>query len=574
MQRTMHLPDLLAAARGDRPADIVFRNARLLNVFSGEIQSTAIAVAGGRIAGLGDAHRGEREIDLAGRIIAPGLVDAHVHIESSLATPGEFARAVVPRGVTTVITDPHEIANVSGLDGIRFMLRDGAPGPLEIFVNASSCVPATHLETSGAALDADDLASLLDEPRLLGLAEVMNFPGVVQGDPDVLAKLEAFAGRVVDGHCPGLSGPALDAYAAAGISSDHECTTVEEALEKLRRGMMIFLREATNARNLEALLPLVEAWNERRLCFCTDDRQPADLLDEGSIDHMVRFAIGRGVAPVIAWRLGSLNAAEHYRLGDRGAVAPGRRADLVVFSELEAPAAEEVWIAGELVARDGEALFERRAVAAGAPRNTVDVDLESLDLAMPAGQGDVRVIGVVPHQLVTESLVETPKIVAGEAVADPARDLLKIAVVERHRRTGHVGRGFVRGFGLTRGAIAGTVAHDHHNLMLVGVDDLSMRTAADAVVRAGGGLAVADGETVRALLPLPVAGLMSDRPIEEIRRGMDELLAAARELGSKLHDPFMAMSFLGLEVIPSLKLTDRGLVDVERFELVPLEVDG
>jgi adenine deaminase len=570
-----HLIQTLAVARGDEPADLLLRNARLVNVLSGEIHPADIMIAGGIVTGLSGGSltgiKTREQIDLGGRFVAPGLIDAHVHIESSLVPPAEFARAVVPRGVTTVITDPHEIGNVLGLAGIRFMLENSEGLPLDVRVNASSCVPATHLETSGACLEADDLATLLDHPRVLGLAEVMNFPGVVNGDPKVLAKLAVFRGRPVDGHCPGLSGPALAAYVAAGIHNDHECTSVEEAREKLRAGLTIFIREATNARNLRPLLPLVSPVSERHLCFCTDDRQPADLLDEGSIDHMIRIAIAEGVDPVTAFRLGTLNAAEHYGLRDRGAVAPGRRADLFVFSDLREPRAEMVFRGGELVARDGE-LVEAPVRSLLDLPPTVHVAPDWLDFAVPAEGSRVRVIGVVPDQLITESLVMEAKVQDGHAVAHPEWDLLKMAVVERHRGTGSIGRGFVHGIGLQRGAIAGTVAHDHHNLVVIGADDRSMRTAALAVAGANGGLAVADGEEVLALLPLPLAGLMSDRPIEEVRDGMRALLAAAHGLGARLRDPFMAMSFLALEVIPTLKLTDLGLVDVDRFEVVPLFV--
>jgi adenine deaminase len=571
------LPRALAAARGDEPADLLLRNARLVNVLSGEIHPADVAVAAGIVIGWeGWGERGDtaarRVIDLAGRYVAPGFLDAHVHIESSMVPPAEFARAVVPRGVTTVITDPHEIGNVLGLQGIRFMLREAERAPLDVWVNAPSCVPATHLETSGACLAAADLAELLAEPRVLGLAEVMNFPGVIAGDPDVLAKLDAFGGRPVDGHCPGLTGRALHAYVAAGIRNDHESTTVEEARAKLRAGLTIFLREATNAKNLRALLPLVSAVTERRLCLCTDDRQPSDLLEEGSIDHLIRIAIAEGIDPLTAIRLGTLNTAEHYGLHDRGAVAPGRRADLVVFSDLRAPRAEIVFRGGVEVARDGRLLDDRpRPPAATLPR-TVHLDPDRLDFAIPAAGSRVRVIGAIPDQLLTENLVMDAAVRNGQAVADPDRDLLKMAVVERHHGTGRTGLGFVRGVGLREGAIASTVAHDHHNLVVIGADDDSLRTAARAVAAAGGGLAAARGGEVLALLPLPIAGLMSDRPIEEVRDGMDALLAAAHGLGASLRDPFMAMSFLALEVIPSLKLTDVGLVDVERLAVVPLFV--
>jgi adenine deaminase len=533
-------------------------------------------LSGRYIAGLGEGYAAaHRTLDLDGRYVAPGLIDAHVHIESSMVTPAEFARAVVPRGVTTVITDPHEIANVLGLAGIRFMLEDGAAAPLDIWVNAPSCVPATDLETSGARLDAVDLMTLLGEPRLLGLAEVMNFPGVVAGSEDVLAKLRAFRGRVVDGHCPGLTGRPLNAYAASGISSDHECVTAEEAREKLRTGLTVFIREASNARNLRALLPLVSPTNERRLCFCTDDRQPEDLLGEGSVDHLVREAIAGGVDPVTAIRMATHNPAEHYRLDDRGAVVPGRRADLFVFSDLNEPRAEMVFRGGELVAENGEMRLARPGSSSAATElpKTVRLDTGRLDFAIPVQGRRIRVIGIVPDQLLTESLVLEPAVRDGFAVADTGRDLLKMAVVERHHASGKLGLGFVRGLGLTRGALAGTVAHDHHNLVVIGADDLSMWTAMMAVAEAGGGQAVALGQEVLAVLPLPIAGLMSDRPIEEVRDQARDLLAAARKLGARLREPFMAMSFLALEVIPALKLTDKGLVDVERFEVVPLFVE-
>ncbi|HYU32939.1 MAG TPA: adenine deaminase [Thermoanaerobaculia bacterium] len=568
----MDLTRTLAIARGDEPADLLLSNARLVNVLSGEIHPADIAVAGGIVTGLGAGPRPAREeIDLGGLYVAPGLIDAHVHIESSMVPPAEFARAVVPRGVTTVVTDPHEIGNVLGLAGIQFMLDDAEGAPLDVLVNASSCVPATHLETSGAHLAADDLATLLRHPRVLGLAEVMNFPGVIGGDPEVLAKLQAFRGRPIDGHCPGLSGPALAAYVAAGIHNDHECTSVEEAREKLRAGLAIFIREATNARNLRTLLPLVSPATERHLCLCTDDRQPADLLDEGSIDHMIRVAIAEGIDPVTAIRLGTLNTAEHYGLYDRGAVAPGRRADLVVFADLRAPRASMVFRGGELVARDGRLVVPSPTRLRQLPP-TVHLAMDRLDFTIPAQGSRVRVIGAVPDQLITESLEMDAALRDGQAVADPARDLLKMAVIERHHGSGGMGRGFVHGIGLRRGAIASTVAHDHHNLVVIGADDRSMRTAVLAVAGAGGGLAVADGETILGLLPLPLAGLMSDRPIEEVRDGMRALLDAAHGLGARLRDPFMAMSFLALEVIPSLKLTDAGLIDVERFEVVPLFV--
>jgi adenine deaminase len=573
----MELKRLLAVARGDAAADLRLTNAQVVNVFSGEVHATDVAIAGGVIVGLGKDYTAAETIDLDGGFVAPGFIDAHVHIESSMVTPRQFARAVVPRGVTTAVTDPHEIANVCGLEGIRFMLDDARGAPFTMLVNASSCVPATHMETSGASLSADDLATLKPLSGVLGLAEVMNFPGVVYGDDAVLAKLDVFADRVRDGHAPGLTGKHLNAYASTGISSDHECTTLDEAREKLRLGFTIFLREATNARNLRTLLPLVTPENERRCCFCTDDRQPADLLDEGSIDHLIRVAIAEGVHPVTAIRMGTLNTAEHFRLYDRGAIAPGRRADLVVFADLQSPRPERVYVGGRLVAEQGR-LLSAAAPAASAPPaavlNTVRVDWGRVDVTIPAGGTSIRVIGAIENQLITNHLIMDAARDDGRLVADPARDLLKMVVIERHRGTGNVGKGFVTGVGLKRGAMAGTVAHDHHNLVVIGADDRSMLTAARAVAEAGGGQAAAEGERVLALLPLRIAGLMSDQPIETVRGGMDRLLGAARALGSPLHDPFMAMSFLALEVIPKLKLTDVGLVDVEKFEVVPLVPNG
>ena len=563
---------MLAVARGDEPADLLLENAQLVNVLSGEIYAADVAVAGSNIVGIGKEYRANERIDLTGQFLSPGFIDAHVHVESSMVPPSEFARAVVPHGVTTVITDPHEIANVLGLDGIQFMLDDAREVPFSMFVNASSCVPATHMETAGAELDADDLATLLDDPAVLGLAEVMNFPGVVYGDPSVLAKLAAFKGRVIDGHAPGLSGKQLNAYATAGITSDHECTTVEEAKEKLRLGMAIYLRQATNAKNLESLLPLVTPENERYLCLCTDDRQPPDLVQEGSIDHLIRMAIAGGVPPLTAIRMATINTAEHFRLHDRGAIAPGRRADFVVFNDLDRPVPQRVFVGGKLVAGDGVMLGVESNVSRRASLGTVTIDWDGIDLAVSAEGSRIRVIGVIPDQIITRHEVMDAKLADGCAVQDTARDILKMAVIERHGRSGAMGIGFVTGVGLKYGAIAGTVAHDQHNLVVIGADDESMLTAAKAVAGAGGGQAVARGDNVLSLLPLPVAGLMSNLPLEDVLGKIEELHAAAADLGSKLHDPFMATAFLALEVIPSLKLTDRGLVDVESFDHVPLFV--
>ena len=566
------LPTLLAVARGDRPADIRLTNGRVVNVLTEEVEETDVVLSGPRIAGVGPGYKAEETVDLAGRYVLPGFIDAHVHIESSLATPPEFARAVVPRGTTTVVSDPHEIANVHGLEGIRYMLAASEGLPLTVFVMASSCVPATQMGTAGAVLGAEELASL-DDPRVLGLAELMNYPGAIHGAPEVLEKLAAFRGRVVDGHAPGVSGRELNAYVAAGPRSDHECTTPGEAEEKLRRGLWVFFREATNAKNLLALLPALSAGSRRRIALCTDDRQPADLLDRGGIDQMLRMLIGEGVDPVVAIGLATLNPAEYFGLHDRGAVAPGRRADLVVVPSLEELHVEGVFFGGKLVAARGRALWPRTTGSPSPPAPSMAVPDDALDFSIPRRAGRVRVIRAIPDQIATDAVHAAPTTAGGEVVADTRRDLLKIAVVERHSGSGRVGLGLVTGIGLRRGAIAGTVAHDHHNIVVVGADDESMRSAVSAVAGLRGGLAAADGGRILASLPLPVGGLMSEAPIREIRASLDGVVEAARTLGSPLHDPFMAMSFLALEVIPALKITDLGLVDVEAFELVDLWVE-
>ena len=572
----MALEARIAVARGEEPADLLLRNGRLVNVLSGEVHPASVAVYDGRVAGFGE-YRARQVVELEGRFICPGLIDAHVHLESSMVQPAEFARAVVPRGTTAVVCDPHEIANVLGLDGVRYMLEASEGLPLQVYVMAPSCVPATDMESAGAELTAADLEELMGHERVLGLAEMMNFPGVLYRVPAVLEKIRVAGDRPVDGHAPGLSGLDLNAYVAAGIGSDHECTELEGAREKLRRGMHIFIREGSTARNLHTLLPLVTVANARLCHFCSDDRHPATLLSEGSMDDLVRKAIAWGLDPLMAYQMATVNTAQYFGLRKVGAVAPGYRADLCVLDDLERVQITQVYAGGELVAEGGRFLPS----AADLPQVPIEPSVHAglstaaatLDLTIPAGEAPgrkARVIGVVPGQVVTEDQRQEPRIEGGCVVSDPARDVLKMAVVERHRGTGRVGLGLVKGMGLQRGAIASSVAHDSHNIVVIGTSDAEMRACVAAIAEMGGGQVVMAGGEMQAACPLPIAGLMSDQPLEQVRDQVAAVNEAARGLGCGLPDPLMTMSFLALPVIPALKLTDRGLVDVGRFDFVPL----
>jgi adenine deaminase len=555
---------LLAVARGDEPADLVLRGARVLSVFTREWLDGDVGVVDGAIAGIG-AYEGDRVIDLSGRYLVPGFIDAHVHIESSKLMVDEFARLVLPFGTTAVVADPHEIANVLGTDGVHWLLDVCEGLQLDVYFMAPSCVPASVFESPRRALTTGDLEGLLRRSRVLGVAEMMNFPGVVAGEEAELAK--ARLSRHVDGHAPGLTGARLNAYAAAGIRSDHEAATLEEGRERLRAGMWLLIREASAARNLEALIPLAREYGPSRIAFCTDDREPEHIAADGHINSMVRDAVALGIPPEDALVMASLNPASYHGLDRLGAIAPGYRADLLALPDLES-------FVPELVLKAGRPLEEVPAVPVPDwVRHTVRIrELGPGAFTVPWPGGRERVIGLVPGQLVTESLVDEPTVHDGCAVADPARDLAKIAVLERHHATGRIGLGFVRGFGLQRGAFAGTVAHDAHNLIVVGVDDAAMDTAVGRLVELGGGLVVVDGARVIAELPLPVAGLLSDRSLAEVLSGSDVLNEAMVSLGVGFPHPFQVLAFLALSVIPSLKITDRGLVDVDRFELVPLAV--
>lgn len=553
----------LAVARGDEPADLVVRGGRVLSVFTREWLETDVAVVDGYVAGLG-AYEGRETLDASGRWVVPGFVDAHMHLESSKLLVDEFARLVLPFGTTAVVADPHEIANVLGTDGVHWLLDATAGLPLEVFFMASSCVPASSFESPRRELTPGDLDALLRRRRVIGLAEMMNFPGVVSGADSELAKL-ALA-RHVDGHAPGVLGRDLNAYAAAGIRSDHEAYTAEEGRERLRAGMWLLIREGSAARNLQALLPLLAEYGPARIAFCTDDREPEHVADDGHVNSMVRDAVAFGIAPEDALVCATLNPATWHRLDHLGAVAPGYQADLLVLPDLERFVPETVLKAGRPV-EQGE-----RAPVPDWVRHTVRIGALGPEVfRVPWEGGAARVIGIVPGQIVTDSLVDEPSHRGGEALAAADRDLAKIAVIERHLGTGRVGVGFVRGFGLQRGALASTVAHDAHNVVVVGMNDASMAAAVRRLANRGGGIVVVDGADVLAELSLPVAGLLSDAPLEEVVEASRAVIEAARELGCTLEAPFQHLSFLALSVIPSLKLTDRGLVDVDRFELVPLE---
>ncbi len=563
----------LAVARGDEPADLVLAGGRVLSVFTGELLDADVAISGEHVAGLG-RYEGARTVDVAGLILIPGFIDAHMHIESTKLMVDEFARAVLPRGTTTVVLDAHEIANVFGLRGVSALLEAAADVPLDYYVMASPCVPASPFESSGATVDAHDIAAfLLDEPRALGVAEMMNFPGVVQGDDDMVAKIEAAhrAGRHIDGHAPGLSGAALNAYLAAGPHSDHECTTYEEALEKRRLGMWIMLREGSATKDVEALIPLVIEHGPRNCMLVTDDREPNHILRDGHVNDVVRKAIAFGCPPADAIVMGTLHPARWDRLHEHGAVAPGYLADVVALEDLERIEPVKVWKRGRLVAAGGEAIGVPKATAPDWMRGSVRVATASpADFEIRA-QGAVRVIRVLPGELITRSEVADPGRSNGSATADPERDLAKASVIERHKGTGRQGLGFVAGFGLRRGAIASSIAHDAHNLVVIGMNDADMAAAVNRLAEIGGGQVAMEDGRVLAEVRCPIGGLLSDLPFEEVAAAVDAMEAAAEGLGVNLPHPFMAMSLLALSVLPELRITDRGLVDVNRFELVPLE---
>lgn len=576
------LTHLIDVAAGRAPADLLFKNAAIVNVISHEIERGSLAISGDRIVGTGD-YDAKKVVDLGGQFVCPGLIDAHVHIESSLLFVPQFAGVVSAHGTTAVVADPHEFANVMGIKGIETVLAWAGRVPIEVFVTLSSCVPASPLETAGASLSADDLRPLVNHPRVLGLAEMMNYPGVIAGQADVLRKISMIETGIIDGHAPSVKGRELTAYAASGIMSDHECITAEEARAKLRSGLHVMIREGSQTRNLEALLPAVTPQTADRFMFCTDDKDVRHLLEEGQIDHMIRKAIGLGLDPISAVRLGTYNAARYFNLRQMGAVLPGYFADLAIVDDLKSFRVSQTYHRGRLVAEDGRSIVdEAEPHAEKVGRDTIRVHaMASQDYSIPCSKGasetnppQIHVIQVLENRIDTERNFETGKVEKGQIVADASRDLAKMVVIERHRASGEMGRAFVRGFGLRAGAIASSVAHDAHNIIVVGMSDADMFLAVTRLVELGGGLVATNDGGVLAEVPLPIAGLVSDEPAEVVSGKLHRIGEAVRELGCRLEQPFMALSFLSLSVIGKLKLTNQGLIDVEQFKVIPLIAVG
>jgi len=562
----MNLEKIIAVARGEMPADLVLKNARVINTFIGEVEQGDVAICGDRVAGIGDYQQARESIDLHGDYLAPGLINGHTHVESSMLHPVRYAQAVVPRGTLTVVTDLHEIANVCGAEGVKFVTSWAHKLPLDMMLMIPSCVPATTLETSGARINADDVKNLLSYPDVIGLGEVMNFPGVISGDEEVLAKISAAEGRVIDGHAPGLGGKELNAYIAAGVLSDHESTTLEEGREKLKRGMYLMIREGSSEKNLEALLPLVTDNTYKRCLFVVDDRSCSDLLRQGDIDAVVRKAINEGLEPVRAIQLATINPAEYFRLHDRGAIAPGYLADLITITDLSRLEIDMVFYKGKLLAKQGKPLFPSLQLKVDSYQTMAKsvrikpLSIESLKLA---STGETYpVIEIAPGQIITKKRIEKVRIVGGAIVPDLEKDILKLVVVERHKASGNIGLGLVKGFGLRGGALASSVAHDSHNIIAVGSNDDDILRAIEEIVKMQGGLAACANHEILASLPLPIAGLLSPEPLEKVVAQFEKLGKAAAGLGNLPPAPFSILSFLALPVIPELRLTDLGLVSL------------
>lgn len=555
-----------------RRIDLLIKNARLINTFSGEIYKTDVAIHNGRVVGFGE-YLAKEVIDIKGMYLAPGFIDGHTHIESSMVKIPEFAKVVLPCGTTSVVIDPHEIANVLGLEGIKYMLSSSVGAMLGVYVMLPSCVPSTELETSGASLSSHDLSLLLNDERVLGIAEVMNYPGVINKDDELMKKIAIAGNKRIDGHAPMLSGKRLYAYINAGIASDHECSSVEEAKEKLRSGMFVMIREGTAAKNLKTLIKMVNDINSRRIIFVSDDRHLDDIEKEGHINYMLRKAIEYGIDPVRAIQMATINTAEYFKIDRLGALAPDYIADMVVIDNLKKMNIRMVFKNGILVAKDGKVVDGIIEEYKEKLRGTINVKwIEYDDFAIKAEGSKARVINVIPNEIITKMSIEQPKIESGYVVPDIERDILKIAVIERHMASGRIAKGLVRGFKLKKGAIASSISHDSHNIVVIGTHDGDMYQAAVGVVKMQGGIAAALNGQVIESLPLPVAGLISDRSAEYVKSKIKRLREVARYFGSQLPDPFMAMSFLTLVPIPEIKITDRGIVDSKNFKIVSLFV--
>lgn len=567
-----HIKKHIDLAAGRERSELVLKNAQIINVFSAEIINGDVAINDGKIVGVGN-YDGIKNIDLEGKFVIPGLIDSHVHIESAMVTPGEFARTIVPKGTTTIIADPHEIANVCGMKGIEYMLNCSEDIPLNVYMMLPSCVPATSIENSGAILKAEDLKKLINHERVLGLGELMDYPNVIKGKQDIIDKLIMADEKIIDGHGPEIEGKDLNAYSMAGVRTEHECSTVEEMIDRLRLGMYILIREGSAARNLKSLIKGITTENSRRCLFCTDDKHPQDIIEEGHIDNNVRLAIKEGIDPIKAIQMATINAAECYGLQDIGAIAPGYRADLVVLDNLEEFSIEKIFKAGKLIAEENEPFFSVGYKEDNRVMDTVNVKkIESKDIAIPLEADDVNVIKLLSHSLVTEKVNRKVKIKNGLFQYDKEKDILKMAVIERHKNTGNIGLGLVENFKLKEGAIASTIAHDSHNIIVIGDNDEDMILAVNELNRVGGGITICSKGNILQTLSLPIAGLIAETSMESVNEQLKEMLNIAYEkLGvNKEIDPFMTLSFLALPVIPDIKLTDSGLFDVKNFKFIDI----
>ncbi|SHF03600.1 Adenine deaminase [Marinitoga hydrogenitolerans DSM 16785] len=574
----MKIKDIIPVALGNEKPDVLLKNARLVNVFTGEIEETNVALFRKRIAGIGDYDDGKEIIDLEGMYLLPGFINAHLHIESSMLSPRQFAKAVLLRGTTTVIADPHEISNVLGLDGLEYMIKSTEGIPLNVYIAIPSAVPATSMETSGARLGPEDMVGFVDSypNRIIALGEVMNFPGVINRDSELLTKIEILRHmyKKIDGHAPGVTGKELNAYIDAFIRSDHECTTKEEALEKISKGMQVFIREGTAAKNLDALIDAVNVMNHHSFSFCTDDREPLDILKDGDIDYLVRRSIEKGIDPIIAIRMATINTARYYNLRSMGAVSPGYKADMIVVEDLKKMNIKMVFKDSKLVVKDGKFIEKMEGVYNDMPKKFGKVVLPKFaaeDLKVKNKGGKIRVIKIYEGSLLTDEIIVEPKVENGYVVPDIERDIIKIAIFERHTGT-NFSIGFVNGFGIKKGAVGTSVGHDSHNIGVIGVNDEDIEIAAKEIKNMNGGMVVVESGKVLAKLPLPIAGLMADTELEEVVEKLEFVEEKMKELGG-IDATFMTLSFMQLAVIPNLKITNNGLVNVNKQEYVDLFVD-